>query len=57
MKRNQQINNQMMKQGKKWMIKEKKNSQIKFWFKEFKRKSKNNNHFKYKEKFKNVNTF
>lgn len=57
MKRNQEINNQMMKQGKKWMIKEKKNSQIKFWFKEFKRKSKNNNHFKYKEKFKNVNTF
>ena len=57
MKKIQEINNQKMKLGKKEMIKKKKKNQIKFWFKEFKRKFKNNNLYKFREKFKNVIIF
>ena len=57
MKKIQEINNQKMKLGKKETIKKKKKNQIKFWFKEFKRKFKNNSLYKFREKFKNVIIF
>ena len=57
MKSVRETNNFRMKPEKKGMKKRKKKSQIQSWFREFKRKSKNNKDYNYKEKFKKESIF
>ena len=57
MKSVRETNNFRMRPEKRGMKKRKKKSQIQSWFREFKRRSKNNKDYNYKEKFKKESIF